>query len=185
MQVARKIPEALKLTYKDYLLLPEDKRYEIINGELFMTPSPRTIHQRLILRLARIIEDFVKKGDLGEVFIAPYDVILSKHDIVQPDIIFVSKERKGIITDLNIEGPPDMVVEILSPATEERDLILKKKLYATFGVKEYWIVDPVDKSVKLFNLGEEGYMEVKTENTLRSFLLNGFEIDIAGVFENV
>lgn len=187
MQTAVKIPENLKLTYGDYLLLPEDKRYEIIEGELFMTPSPRTVHQRLIVKLFQLINDFVKKGKLGEVFIAPYDVILSKHDIVQPDIIFVSKENARIVTELNIQGTPDMVVEILSPSNKEIDLLLKKKLYAASGIKEYWITDPAPakKSVKLFHLGKKGYEEVKTGNTLKSLVLKGLEIDISGIFENV
>lgn len=185
MQTAVKIPENLKLTYGDYLLLPEGNRYEIIEGELFMTPSPRTIHQRVIVKLFQLINDFVKKGELGEVFIAPYDVILSKHDIVQPDIIFVSKENARIVTELNIQGTPDLVVEILSPSNKEIDLLLKKKLYAASGIKEYWIADPANKSVKLFNLGKTGYEETKTGNILKSLVLKGLEIDISGIFENV
>lgn len=185
MQTAVKIPENLKLTYGDYLLLPEGNRYEIIEGELFMTPSPRTIHQRVIVKLFQLINDFVKKGKLGEVFIAPYDVLLSKYDIVQPDIIFVSKENARIVTELNIQGTPDLVVEILSPSNKEIDLLLKKKLYAASGIKEYLIADPANKSVKLFNLGKTGYMEAKTGNILKSLLLNGLEIDISGIFENV
>lgn len=185
MQTAIKIPENLKLTYEDYLLLSEDKRYEIIDGELFMTPSPRTVHQRLILKIARLLEDFVKEKRLGEVFVAPYDVILSKHDIVQPDILFVSKKYSHFITEKNLHGPPDLIVEILSPSIEERDLVLKKKLYAVFGIKEYWITDPAKKSVKLFHLGKKGYEEVKTGNTLKSLVLKGLEIDISNIFEKV
>ena len=185
MQTAVKIPENLKLTYEDYILLPEGKRYEIIDGELFMTPSPRTVHQRLVVKLFRIIDDFVKKKRLGEVFIALYDVILSKHDIVQPDIVFISKQRSSIITELNVQGSPELAVEILSPSNKEIDLILKKKLYAAFGIKEYWIVNPAHKSVKLFNLGKTGYMEAKTGNILKSFVLKGLEIDISGLFEDV
>jgi len=185
MQTAVKIPENLKLTYEDYLLLPEGTRYEIIEGELFMTPSPRTVHQRLIVKLFRIIDNFVRGKNLGEVFVAPYDVVLSKHDIVQPDILFVSKENSHLITELNLQGAPDLVVEILSPSIEDRDSILKKKLYAAFGVKEYWIADPAKKSVKLFNLGKKGYMDVETGNILKSLLLKGLEIDISGLFEDV
>ena len=185
MQTAVKIPENLKLTYEDYLLLPEGTRYEIIEGELFMTPSPRTVHQRLIVKLFRIIDNFVRGKNLGEVFVAPYDVVLSKHDIVQPDILFVSKENSHLITELNLQGAPDLVVEILSPSIEDRDSILKKKLYAAFGVKEYWIADPAKKSVKLFNLGKKGYMDVETGNIFKSLLLKGLEIDISGLFEDV
>src|SRR3989338_6289578 len=184
MQTAVKIPENLKLTYEDYLLLPEGTRYEIIEGELFMTPSPRTVHQRLIVKLFRIIDNFVRGKNLGEVFVAPYDVVLSKHDIVQPDILFVSKENSHLITELNLQGAPDLVVEILSPSIEDRDSILKKKLYAAFGVKEYWIADPAKKSVKLFNLGKKGYMDVETGNILKSLLLKGLEIDISGLSTN-
>lgn len=184
MQTAIKIPEPLKLTYEDYLLLPEDKRYEIIDGELFMTPSPKTMHQRLIVKLFRIIDDFVSKGELGEVFIAPYDVALSKHDIVQPDIIFVSKERSNIITELNIQGSPDMVIEILSPSTKERDLVLKRKLYAAFGIKEYWIVDPENEKITLLTLGKIGYEDQGgIKGGCKSLLLKGLKIDIAKLFK--
>mgnify|MGYP001560741406 CR=1 FL=1 len=193
MQTAIKIPEPLKLTCEDYLLLPEDRRYEIIDGELFMTPSPKTMHQRLIVKLFRIIDDFVRKGELGEVFIAPYDVVLSKHDVVQPDIIFVSKERSGIITELNIQGSPDLVIEILSPSTKERDLVLKKKLYAAFGIKEYWIVDPENEKMTLLTLGKIGYEDQPTpvspltkgviKGGCKSLLLKGLKIDIAKLFK--
>lgn len=183
MQTAVKIPEPLKLTYEDYLLLPEDRIYEIIDGEPFMTPSPKTMHQRLIVKLFKIIDDFVSKGELGEVFIAPYDVVLSKHDIVQPDIIFISKERSNIITESNIQGSPDMVVEILSSSTKERDLVLKKKLYAAFGIKEYWIVDPENKKTILHTLGKERYVEQKTAGIVKSLLLKGLKIDVAKLFK--
>lgn len=185
MQTAIKIPENLKLTYKDYLLLPEGNRYEIIEGELFMTPSPRTIHQILAGKLFRILSEWTENRNLGRVFIAPYDVVLSKHDIVQPDIIFVSKKNAHIVTELNIQGTPDLIIEILSPSNSEIDMVLKKKIYAAFGVKEYWIVNPARRSVKLFNLGKKGYIEVKTGNILKSPLLKGLEIDIPGVFKKV
>lgn len=183
MQTAVKIPEPLKLTYKDYLLLPEDRRYEIIDGELLMTPSPKTMHQIIIGRIFRILSEFAEEHDAGKVFIAPYDVVLSKHDIVQPDIIFVSKEGSGIITELNIQGSPDMVIEILSPSTKERDLVLKKKLYAAFGIKEYWIVDPENEKITLLTLGKEGYVAQKAIGIVKSLLLKGLKIDIAKLFK--
>ncbi len=143
---------AIKFTYQDYLLLPEDKRYELIEGELLTVPSPDVEHQELSRDLEHILWEFVKQNNLGSIFNAPLDVVLSEEDVVQPDILFVSKERAHIIKEKNIQGAPDLVIEILSPATSERERTLKRKLYAKYGVKEYWIVDPEEKSIEVMAL---------------------------------
>ncbi|TAK60706.1 MAG: Uma2 family endonuclease, partial [Bacteroidetes bacterium] len=140
-------------TYDDYLLLPDDgKRYEIIDGELFVAPAPFIDHQRISIFLTNIIFEYVSEMKIGEVFTAPGDVVFSMIDIVQPDIVYVSASRKEIITKRNIIAAPDFVVEILSLSTVLADRTTKKSLYEKYGVKEYWIVDPEEETIEVFNL---------------------------------
>ena len=147
----------VRFNYGDYCLLPEDKRYDLIDGELYMAPAPSSRHQRLLLRLARLLADFIELHGLGEVYIAPLDVILSEQDVLQPDLLFVAQERREIISERGCEGPPDLVVEILSPATEQRDRELKRKVYAKYGVPEYWLVDPEAESIEVMTLEAEDF----------------------------
>jgi Uma2 family endonuclease len=136
------IPEELKLTYDDYLNLPDNgKRHEIIDGEHFMTPSPQSRHQIVSRNLGRILANYADENDSGQIFYAPMDVYLSDTTIVQPDIFLILKEREHIIKKNFIEGPPDLIVEILSPGNKEIDRHTKMKGYALFGVQEYWIID--------------------------------------------
>jgi Uma2 family endonuclease len=185
-QIAKPLPESLKYTYEDYKLLPDDRnRYEIIDGELYLTPSPITAHQRISIKLALELETFGSKYKLGKVFYAPFDVILSRHDVVQPDLLFVSQKRQAIITEKNIQGAPDLVIEIISPETKGRDLGLKKKLYAKSGAQEYWIVYHQEKKVELYALSKNQYLLSSTftqTDSLKSKLLRGFEIDLAHIF---
>ena len=143
---------AIKFNYQDYLQLPEDKRYEIIDGDLFMVPSPNEAHQHILAYIFNCVFNYVIKNKLGYVYCAPFDVLFSEEDIVQPDIIFVSNKNKKIITKDNIKGAPDLLVEILSPFTSKRDVGIKKKLYARHGVREYWIVDPERETVDVLRL---------------------------------
>jgi len=153
-----KLNTKIKFTYKDYKSLPESetKRYELIEGELIMVPSPNEYHQRISRKIEFLLQDFVEKNKLGEVYYAPLDVHLGE-DVVQPDILFVSKVRSKIITEEEIRGGPDLVIEILSPATAERDRTYKKTLYARHSVQEYWIVDPEEKIIKIMTLRKAGF----------------------------
>ena len=144
----------VRYTYADYCQLPDDRRYELIDGELYLIPSPGSQHQRVSFRLARLMADFVESLLLGVVYVAPFDVILSDHDTLQPDILFVAAGRESIITQRACEGAPDLVVEVLSPSTSRRDLVLKRERYARFGVREYWLVDPAARSLELLTLQE-------------------------------
>src|SRR3990172_920502 len=119
------VVEKKKYTYEDYLKTPKDKRYELIDGELLMRPSPTPSHQRVSRKLEFILESFITKNNLGEIFYAPCDVYLDNENVVQPDILFISKERLNIIGDKNIQGAPDLVIEILSESNAYRDLIQK------------------------------------------------------------
>lgn len=175
----------VKFTYEDYKHTPEDKRYELLDGDLIMVPAPRIVHQRNAKKLSRLLDDFVEEHDLGEVFIAPCDVVLSETDVVQPDILFVSKERSHIITDDNIRGAPDLVVEVLSPSTAQRDRTLKRTLYALHGVPEYWQADSDAKNVAVLTLdnGEYKVAGIYGEGqTLVSPLLPGFTLEIDSIF---
>jgi Uma2 family endonuclease len=145
----------VRYNYRDYCLLPEDKRYELMDGELYMAPAPGTRHQILLRNLELLLWSYVRDNRLGQVFFAPYDVILSDEDVVQPDLLFVAREREEIITERGCEGPPDLVVEILSPSTRDRDQQLKRKLYANYGVREYWLVDPDAGSIEILELGTD------------------------------
>ena len=175
----------IKLTYEDYRTTPEDKRYELLDGELIMAPAPRTNHQRVQFELGLILGQFVKDRELGEVFFAPTDVVLSDTDVVQPDILFVSRERAHIITEDNIQDAPDLVIEILSPGTAERDRGFKRALYAQHGVREYWLVGPDSATVTVLALEEEGFEVVGTYGEGERFAsptLEGFNIDIDEIF---
>jgi Uma2 family endonuclease len=142
---------ALTFTYEDYLSFPEDgKRHELIDGEHFVTPAPRTKHQQIITNLHRLITPFVHTHTLGAVFSAPTDVVLSDIDVVQPDFLFISAYHTSIIAEANIQGPPDLTVEILSEGTRKTDEVIKRKLYERYGVREYWVVDPVLETVKIY-----------------------------------
>jgi Uma2 family endonuclease len=133
----------LKLTYSDFVGFPEDgKRHEIIDGDHYVTPSPETYHQSLSFRLGVQLYHQIEEPKRGRVFPAPMDVLLSQVDIVEPDTVVVLEGSRARITQKNIEGPPDLLVEILSPSTSERDRGLKKSLYERAGVPEYWVIDP-------------------------------------------
>ena len=175
----------IKFTYEDYKHTPEDKRYELLDGELIMVLAPRTAHQRTSRDILIPINTFVAENDLGEVFIAPCDVVLSDTDVVQPDLLFVSKERSHIINEDNIRGAPDLVIEILSPSTAQRDRTLKRTLYALHGVPEYWQADTDAKIAMVLTLdnGEYKVAGIYGEGQmLVSPLLQGFTLEIDKIF---
>lgn len=147
-----------RMTYEDYVALPNDgQRYEIHDGEVSVTPAPGTRHQGVSIRLASLLFSHVSARALGEVYNAPVDVILDRHTIVQPEIVFVAGARLGIVAERGIEGAPTLVVEILSASTARIDRATKFQLYARFGVPHYWIVDPEARTVEAYALGASGY----------------------------
>ena len=177
---------ALKLTYEDYRLTPDDVRYELLDGELVMSPAPRLSHQMTCMELGALLHMFVKARGLGQVFSAPCDVVLSDTDVVQPDLLFVANERAHMLLDGdNVQGPPDLVVEILSPSTAEGDRTLKRALYAQHGVREYWLVDPDAKTVTVLLLGAAGFTVAArygADQTLTSPTLPGFTANLDDIF---
>lgn len=178
-------PLDLKRTYADYCLTPDDERYELLDGELVMSPSPNRAHQRIDAKLGWRLAQFVEERDLGEVFSAPFDVVLSDTNVVQPDLLFVSKEQAYIVTEDNIRGAPDLVVEIISPSTIERDRSLKRALYARYGVREDWLVDPDTRTVTVLLLDEGAFVEIArygAGQTLTSPTLAGFTANLDDIF---
>ncbi len=140
-----------KLTYEDLLQFPDDGlRHEIIDGEHYVTGSPVTRHQRISRRFLVAIELYLREHPVGEIFYAPLDLLLSRHDIVEPDLIYVSAERIDVITEKNLQGTPDLVIEILSPSTRGRDHGIKRDLYDRTGVQEYWVVDADENVVEVY-----------------------------------
>jgi Uma2 family endonuclease len=175
------IRQDLKFTYEDYLLLPEDKRYELVDGDLYMMPSPRTYHQIVCAQIELKLRQFVEKKKLGIILHAPCDVYFSRYDVVQPDILFVAHDRRGTIKERYVQGPPDLVVEALSPSEPERDREIKRKLYARYGVLEYWIVDPDAKSIELLVRRLGAFVG---KEKLTSPVLKGFKLSLAAAFKN-
>ena len=178
---------AIKFTYADYKHLPESetKRYELLGGELVMVPSPNERHQRIARNLGFILWEYIRQHELGVMYHAPFDVVLSPENVVQPDILFITAERAHIITEDNVQGAPDLVIEILSPATAGRDRTYKRTLYSRYGVQEYWLVDPKERTVEVLTPGERGFertVEYGRDEVLRSPLLQGLEIDLREVF---
>ena len=175
-----------KKTVKDYIELPEGPPYyQLIEGKLIMSPGPSYSHQRTVgrvfLELSRLLEE---KG-LGEALISPIDVYLDEKNVFQPDIVVLLKEGKAKVEEKGIFGPPDVVVEILSPSTAYYDLIVKKEVYERVGVKEYWLLDPNRKTFEIYRNTEEGFKltsQARERGKVLSEIL-GLEIDLKGIYE--
>ncbi len=180
-------PPQGKWTYEDYARLPRDGwQYEVIYGRLIMVPAPAPGHQLIVGELLAALTTFLRRHPLGRVFPAPTDVLVpGKAEPVQPDLVFVAAGRLNIVTKRAIEGAPDLVVEVLSPSTWLDDRRTKYALYADLGVREYWIVDPDERTVEVFSLQEGRYGLVNRygpDDVLRSALLPGFEVCVAELF---
>lgn len=149
------------MTYADYSQLPDDdgRRYELIDGELYVTPAPSARHQRILLRLAVAIASHLEKRGGGEVFLAPFEVDFFDRDAVQPDLIFVSDANAEIVTEAKIIGTPTLVAEVLS--SSKRDRRIKRKLYERYRVPQYWILDPTADQVEIYSLTADGYGEAR------------------------
>ena len=174
-----------KLTYQDYANMDGDERYELHDGELILVASPNRDHQITSMRIGYRMYSFVEENDLGWIFDAPFDVLFTDTEVVQPDLLFVSKEREHVITPANIQGAPDLIVEVLSPSSVRRDWSYKRELYASHGVREYWIVDPVHQivSVMLLQDGELKIVGTYTEgDTVTSTTLEGFSVSLNDIF---
>ena len=182
---------AVKLTFDDFLLFPDDgKRHELIDGEHYVTPSPNLRHQRILGKLHLVIGNCLEQHPIGEVFFAPLDVVMSEHDVVEPDLLYVSRERaEQVIVPQHVRGVPDLVVEVASKGTRKRDETIKRALYERTGVSEYWVVDPEIDVVRVYRNGAEGFarpIELRRDagDTLITSLLPGLEISLDRIFAN-
>ena len=178
--------QQVRLTYRDYLDLPESAdRCELIDGEYYIMSGPSEDHQDAVGNIYSELRFFVRRNRLGKVLISPFDVILSPHDVFQPDVMFVSNERLHLRTGDDIRGAPDLVVEVLSPSTAHHDRVVKRERYAMFGVQEYWIVDTASMSVEVM-VAQDGIFEnarmYREGQTMRSPLLSCFQMDVSSIF---
>ena len=178
----------VRLTVQDYLNIPEEdeNRYELINGELYMAPAPSWEHQESSGNLYSILRAFVLANLLGRVVYSPIDMFLSDGDVFQPDIVFISNERLGIIHSDGIHGAPDLVIEVLSPGTERIDRTLKSERYEMFEVSEYWQANPIAKTILVLRARDGAFDRVGlfTEGmTLETPLLPGLRVDVSEVFD--
>ena len=177
-----------KLTYDDYANFPGDERYQLIDGELILLPTPNLIHQHILKKLI-LLSTPADRPDSGRIYIAPFDVVLSDNDVVQPDMIFISKERMHILTHANVQGAPDLVIEILLPSTADLDRTQKRDLYERHGVKEMWLIDPAECKVTVLRLNDNtpAVFETAGEYTAgQSFtcnILDGLTIAVDNVFD--
>lgn len=168
-----------RYSYSDYLQMPDQPRCEITAGRLRMTPSPSGEHQTALIRVCAILWQFADGTGLGKVIPAPYDVVLSDHDIVQPDILFIAKAH---LDRYDGEGPlrgaPDLAIEILSPSTAEWDRVEKRALYARSGVQSYWLVDLKDRSITVISLPDDAERIYRLGETLTDPVLPGFAMPV-------
>jgi Uma2 family endonuclease len=181
--------DRVKLTYEDLVALPDDgMRHELIDGEHYVTPSPRLPHQFIAGNLYLLIANYVRDRRVGVVLFAPFDVVFSPYDVVVPDLIyFTSAQFKEVVGDKNAQGAPDLAIEILSPSTRRRDEIIKRRLYERTGVKEYWVVDPTLEAVKVHRLVEGKYqkaagLSLEDEAVLTTPLLPDLRLPLREIF---
>ncbi|MDQ7825774.1 MAG: Uma2 family endonuclease [Candidatus Eremiobacteraeota bacterium] len=179
--------DRIVLTYEDYLTLPNDRnRYEILEGELVMTPSPTTVHQKVSQNLEFIIISYLREHPVGSLYHAPVDVLLSDISVVVPDILFVAQQRASLISERGIEGAPDLIVEILSPGTAKYDRVSKMQIYGKRGVEWYWIVDHKEKTIEEYHNEKGSFRLVRKASADEDFhpgLFPGLVIPLSKVWE--
>jgi Uma2 family endonuclease len=175
------------LTYEDYACLPADgKRHEVLEGELIMNPAPNLSHQGVSRNLEFILLQHIKEKESGFLYYAPVDVILDDHTIVQPDLVFIAKERSSILGSRGVEGPPDLVIEIHSSSTMRTDRVSKFQIYARFGIEWYWMLDPQARVMEEYARSPEGYIKVSEhggKSLFKPALFPGLSIDLGQVWE--
>jgi Uma2 family endonuclease len=183
--MATAVLEQQKMTYEEYYNLGDDTLYQLIHGELNMSPAPSTYHQRVLMTLLQHILKYLEENKTGELLLSPVDVVFDKYNTVQPDLLVILNEHRNIIQERGVFGSPDIVFEIISPSSMIMDRHTKFELYEKHGVKEYWLIDINNKAVEVFELvdGKYGlFSSASIEGTVFSSVLEGFETDINGLF---
>ena len=180
----------VKLTYDDLVLFPDDgQRHELINGEHYVTPSPVTRHQQIVGNLHWLLRSWLETHPIGRIYFAPYDVVFSNFDVVVPDLLYVSNDRAAeVVTPKHLRGTPELVVEIGSPGTRQRDETIKRRLYEQAGVSEYWIVDPELDLVRIYRRKGDAFDRVvelsrDAGDVLTTPLLAGLDLPLSRIFE--
>lgn len=176
-----------KLSFEEFRQLPIDgKRYELVRGEVHVTPAPSTRHQAVLQNLSVTLGSYVIQNRLGEVWAAPLDVRLGEDTALQPDLLFISNGRAGIIQENWIAGAPDLVVEVLSPSTTAHDRATKLPIYAEAGVAEVWLIDSQAKTVEVLKLQGKKYFVEATlagDQVLASNLFPGWQLPLSNLFD--
>jgi Uma2 family endonuclease len=182
-------PRGVKLTYDDFVLFPDDGlRHELIDGEHYVTLSPNTKHQKVLGNMHLLIGTWLRAHPLGEAFLAPFDVVFTPFDVVEPDLLYMSNERAAeILTDANVQGVPELVVEIGSPSTRKRDETVKRLLYERAGVSEYWVVDPELDVIRVYRRDGERFarpaeLSAEAGDVLTTTLLPGLALQLVDIF---
>jgi len=181
----------VKLTYDDFLLFPDDgKRHELIDGEHYVTPSPNTRHQRISGNLFWLLRSHLEQHPTGQLFYAPYDVVFSEFDIVEPDLLYLSNARAAeVLTPLHAKGVPELVVEIAFKDSRKRDETIKRRLYERVGVSEYWVVDPAIDAIRMYRRVDERFgrlieLSREADDVLTTPLLPGLQLPLRGIFKD-
>ena len=181
----------VKLTYDDFLLFPDDgKRHELIDGEHYVTPSPNRKHQAIVWNLTQVIGPYLESHPIGRAFTAPFDVVFSEFDVVEPDLLYISNSKQAdILTAKHVRGAPDLVVEIGSPSTRRRDETIKRKLYERCGVEEYWVIDPEIETIAVYRHAGNNYQRVlelvaERHDALTSSLFPGLSAPLTRIFKD-
>jgi Uma2 family endonuclease len=185
-----KADRAVRLTYDDFVLFPDDgKRHELIDGEHYVTPSPSTRHQRISGSLFLLIANWLEEHPIGQIFYAPYDVVFSRFDVVEPDLLYLSNERAAqVLTPLHAKGVPELVIEIASKGTRKRDETIKRRLYEQAGVTEYWVVDPEIDVIRVYRRTDNRFnrpteLSRDAGDLLTTPLLPGLQLPLARIFK--
>lgn len=179
------ISEKPLATYDDYKKTPEGGNYQLIGGEIIEMTAPSLYHQKILQNLNYYLSVYIRQNGLGEVYVAPTDVYFSKTETYQPDLLILLTESLHKMQESKIEGAPDLIVEILSPSTGYYDVKYKKSVYEKFGVKEYWIVDPKDKTIEIYQNSQGKFVltsELSKTGTAQSTLLSGFIVELEKIF---
>jgi Uma2 family endonuclease len=181
--------EGVKLTYDDFLLFPDDgKRHELIDGEHYVTPSPNTRHQRISGKLTWALQQHLESHPVGELFYAPLDIVLSAHDVVEPDLFYISHERAAkVLTPQHARGASELVIEIASKGTRQRDETIKRRLYEREGVADYWVVDPEVDAIRVYRRAGDRFdraveLTCERNDVLTTPLLPGLEVVLTRIF---
>jgi Uma2 family endonuclease len=180
-----------KLTYRDFLKFPDDgRRHELIDGKHYVTAAPNMWHQRLSMRLTKALLDYLESHPVGELFAAPFDVVMTNIDVVEPDLLLVTNDQADQLNLKNLRGAPSLVIEMTSPSTSRLDRRLKRDLYARRGVREYWMVDHEAASIAVFRHAADGGFPLvdallaSDSAALTTPLLPGFSLPLPALFRS-